>query len=82
MQPTDNTALVATVHEVIDIAQLMLKRLDENAETEAKKATAQRIREVVELQSNTIKTLMEHNLTLVDAVDAFAAKIETLGEQK
>jgi len=70
----DNTEMLNTAHEVVDVAQLMLKRLTENADTPAKQETVERIREVVEVQSRVIRLLVEHNLKITDEIEKLVNK--------
>jgi hypothetical protein len=76
MEPIDNTEMLAKIHEVQAIADLMLTRLDENADTEAKKLTAVRIRTVVELQQMIIRGLVEQHLTISDRLEELLAKTQ------
>ena len=75
--PIDHTDFLVKIHEVQDLAQVMLTRLHENADTEAKLATYERIKEVVNLQSYIIKELVEENIRHTDVLEQLLRTIET-----
>lgn len=78
MDPIDNTELLVKVLEVQDLKDLMLRRLEENADTPGKKVTLEHIRSVVELQSNLIKNLMEHQLLVTEQLESLVQTIESM----
>lgn len=77
MEPIDHTEFLVKIHDTQELAQLLLQRLEENADTEAKQATVERIRLVIELQSTIIKGLVEENLSILDRLEEVITKIES-----
>lgn len=76
MDPIDHTETLNKAHEIQEIAQLMLKRLDENATTPAKRDTYEKIKAVVELQSSAIAKLVEHNIQLTEEIEKAVTQLE------
>lgn len=71
----DQTQMLSKVHEVNEIAELMLTRLRENAHSDAQKATLEHIETVVNLQRKVINILVELNCDVFDRLEELLEKI-------